>query len=213
MVINLENAKIGKSIVEKSNKIKNDDNIEFLSDVANNAILVSKEKSPKLVFFKWSKWEQIKDYFSVFGDPSSCCVWDRDELAAATFIFNPAHEFAFFWGSLANKQNKSNLTNVWRCKKERENKSLHPTVKPIEICENAIDAACVDNGLVLDFFGGSGSTMIACENLNNRSRLMELDEKYCDVIINRWQKYTGKKATLELTGQTYEELKQERENA
>lgn len=199
------------NIVLKRNKIKGDDDISFLFEVAANLSVFSKEKCPKIIFFKWSKWEQIKQMFSVFGEPSSCCVWDRDSIAAATFIFNPAHEFAFFWGSLAEKQNKSNLTNVWRCKKETENKKLHPTVKPIEIIENAIEAACKKNGLIIDFFLGSGSTLIACEKTNRKCYGMELDEHYCDVIIKRWEQYTGKKATLESTGQTYEELKAERD--
>jgi DNA modification methylase len=59
---------------------------------------------------------------------------------------------------------------------------------------------------VLDVFGGSGSTLIACEKTGRESRLMELDPKYCDVIVKRWQEFTGKQATLESTGQTYQEL-------
>ena len=66
--------------------------------------------------------------------------------------------------------------------------------------------------LVLDLFLGSGSTLIACEKTNRKCYGMELDEKYCDVIIKRFEQYTGKKATLESTGQTYEELKAERDN-
>lgn len=204
MEMNRKNMKKGKGpIVSKVNKIKNDSDISFLEEVAANSINFLKEKAPKLVFFKWSKWELIKKYFGVYGEPNSCCVWDKEKIAAATYIFNPVHEFAFFWGSLANKKNKSNLTNVWRCLKEKENKHLHPTVKPIEICENAIDAACENRGLVLDLFLGSGSTLIACEKTNRKCYGMELDEHYCDIIVERWQKYTGKQATLESTGKTY----------
>lgn len=64
---------------------------------------------------------------------------------------------------------------------------------------------------VLDLFGGSGSTLIACENKGKNAFIMELSEHYVDTIINRWQTYTGKKAVLEATGQTYEELKAERD--
>lgn len=180
----------------KRNTIKNDDDLSFLKDVAANIIIVCKERTPKIVFFKWSKWEEIKACFEVFGSPSSCCVWDRVRIATAQFIFNPVHEFAFFWGSLLEKQNTSNLTNVWRCKKELETKDLHPTVKPIEIIEGAIDAACVGHGLVIDLFGGSGSTLIACEKTNRKCFMMELDPHYCDVIVARWEKYTGQKAEL-----------------
>lgn len=65
---------------------------------------------------------------------------------------------------------------------------------------------------ILDSFGGSGTTIIAAEKNGRDAFLMELDPKYCDVIINRWQDFTGNTATLEATGQTYEELKQERDN-
>lgn len=196
----------------KTEKIKNDSDISFLADVCGNAILVSKEKTPKMVFFKWSHYGQVEDLFSGFGKPSSCCVWDRDEVAAAVFSFNPSHEFCFFWGSLVVKHNKSNLRNVWRCKKERGSKELHPTVKPVEIIADAIDVACVRYGVVVDFFGGSGSTLIACETIGRKANLMELDEKYVDVIINRWQDFTGKKAVHIESGKTYEELKTERDN-
>jgi DNA modification methylase len=198
---------------DASLKIKNDDNLDIMPEVAANLDIISKPKAPKIVFFKWKKWEEIKEHWGVFGEPSSCCVWDRAEMAAATFIFNPCHEFAFFWGSLAAKKNTSAMSNVWRCKKERENKTLHPTVKPIEICENAIDGACEKRGLVADAFLGSGSTLIACEKTNRKCYGMELDEKYCDVIVKRWEEYTGSKATLESSGQTYLELKEVRDGA
>lgn len=180
----------------KRGSIKNDKDIGFLRDVAANVSVVCKEKSPKIVFFKWSKWEEVMECFRSFGSPSACCVWDRVRIATAQFIFNPVHEFAFFWGSLLEKKNTSNLTNVWRCKKEVENRELHPTVKPIEIIENAINAACENRGLVLDVFGGSGSTLIACEKTNRKCFMMELDPHYVDVIVARWEKYTGKTAEL-----------------
>ena len=64
--------------------------------------------------------------------------------------------------------------------------------------------------VVVDVFGGSGSTLIACEKTARDCRMMELDPKYCDVIITRWQDFTGQQATLEATGQTFDELKGER---
>jgi DNA modification methylase len=72
----------------------------------------------------------------------------------------------------------------------------HPTKKPVELIENQVKISSTPNSVVLDFFGGSGSTMIACEKQSRKSRLMELDPKYCDVIVKRWEDFTGKKATL-----------------
>lgn len=83
----------------------------------------------------------------------------------------------------------------------------HPTQKPTELINYVIKPFLTDTSIILDPFLGSGSTIIAAEKVNKKCHGMELDEKYCDVIINRWQNYTGKKATLELSGQTYEELK------
>ena len=94
---------------------------------------------------------------------------------------------------------------------DKEKTGGHPTPKPVELIDNEILISSSVGGSVVDFFGGSGSTMISCEKNNRKSFLMEMDEKYCDVIINRWQNFTGKKATLESTKQTYEELKIERD--
>ena len=192
--------------VTNSATIKNDSDISYLSEVCANAVAVAKKDTPKMVFFKWSHYTEVETLFGGFGKPSSCCVWDRDEIAAAVFSFNPSHEFCFFWGSLRVKHNQSNLRNVWRCKKEKDSKSMHPTVKPVEIVSNAIDVACARNGFVLDFFGGSGSTLIACETIGRKSRLMELDPKYCDVIIKRWQDFTGEDAVMESTGDKFNDM-------
>ncbi len=72
----------------------------------------------------------------------------------------------------------------------------HPTKKPVELIENQIKISSTPSSVVLDFFGGSGSTMIACEKQGRKARLMELDPKYCDVIVKRWEDFTGKKAVL-----------------
>ena len=88
---------------------------------------------------------------------------------------------------------------VWELKKEQRN-DFHPTQKPIELPERAINNSSKKGQIILDLFGGSGSTLIACEKTGRVNRSMELDPKYCDVIVKRWQEFTGKKATLESTG-------------
>jgi DNA modification methylase len=85
---------------------------------------------------------------------------------------------------------------------ERGEARVHPTQKPVELAIWAFDY--FKNVVsVLDFFGGSGSALIACEKTNRKCYMMELSPVYCDVIINRWQQYTGKEAVLESTGETY----------
>jgi DNA modification methylase len=74
--------------------------------------------------------------------------------------------------------------------------SVHPTQKPLQVIEFSLDYITAGT-VVLDLFGGSGSTLIACEKTGRYARLMELDPRYCDVIVQRWQAFTGKLATLE----------------
>jgi DNA modification methylase len=103
------------------------------------------------------------------------------------------------------------LGTVLHVCQEQERSINHPAKFPVELPENYILALTFERGLVYEPFTGSGTTIIGAEKTNRKCYGMELDEKYCDVIIKRWEQYTGKKATLELTGQTYEELKVERD--
>lgn len=87
------------------------------------------------------------------------------------------------------------MTTVWRVEKPLKN-DVHPTMKPVGLCAKGIGNSSPRGGIVLDLFGGSGSTLIACEQLNRACYMMELDPKYCDVIVQRWENFTGKKAQL-----------------
>ena len=91
-----------------------------------------------------------------------------------------------------------NMNDVWHFNRtsesERKDTGGHATPKPIALCSRAIKSSSRENETILDVFGGSGSTLIACEQLNRKCYMMELDEKYCDVIITRWENLTGKKA-------------------
>ena len=91
--------------------------------------------------------------------------------------------------------NYSRCLQYDRVKKSEENGN-HPTPKPIELIANELKISSNKNSVVVDFFGGSGSTLIACEQLNRKCYMCELDPKYVDVIIERWEKLTGKKAIL-----------------
>lgn len=95
-----------------------------------------------------------------------------------------------------NFRGGDNRTTVWDYDKPRKC-DLHPTMKPVELVANAIKDGTQEGMIVLDAFGGSGTTLIACEQLNRRCRMMELDPHYCDVIIARWEKLTGKKAEIQ----------------
>jgi len=87
---------------------------------------------------------------------------------------------------------------VWQVSKDGASNYVHPTQKPIALAENAIYDFSGQNDKVMDLFGGSGSTLVACEKTGRACRTMELDPKYCDVIVKRWEEFTGKKALLEV---------------
>ena len=104
----------------------------------------------------------------------------------------------FYAGRAYFDNTHDNMNNVWHFSrpdsKEREATGGHATPKPIALCSRAIKSSSRENEIVLDLFGGSGSTLIACEQLKRKAYLMELEPKWCDVIIKRWESFTGKKA-------------------
>jgi DNA modification methylase len=102
--------------------------------------------------------------------------------------------------------------DVWFFDKPVRN-DLHPTMKPVALVERAIRNSSKTRDIVLDPFGGSGSTLIACEKAGRQARLLELDPKYVDTIILRWQKFSGSAATLDGDGRSYEEVAAGREAA
>ena len=97
--------------------------------------------------------------------------------------------------------------DVWQIKKPHKN-DLHPTMKPVELMERAVHNSSKTRDIVLDPFGGSGTTLIACEKSGRRARLIELDPKYVDVIVKRWQDFSGKQATRQSDGVAFNALAQ-----
>lgn len=95
-------------------------------------------------------------------------------------------------------------STIIHCEKPKRS-SDHPTMKPVELISKMLRNSTRDGDLVLDIFGGSGSTLIACETLGRQARLVELDPRFVDVIVQRWQEFTGKQAVLETTGQSFDE--------
>lgn len=126
-------------------------------------------------------------------------IWEKN---SATFSlgrldYDYQHEPIFYtWTkSHHNYRQGENRTTIWKYNKPRKC-DLHPTMKPVELVANAILDGTKTGDVVLDGFGGSGTTLIACEQTGRKARLMELDPKYVDVIIERWEKLTGKQAQL-----------------
>jgi DNA modification methylase len=102
---------------------------------------------------------------------------------------------------------KEVVSNFWQVSNTGAQAENHKACFPVELPIKGISIVANNSGIVFDPFGGSGTTAIACEKTNRHARLMELDPKYCDVIVNRWQDFTGKKATHESSGKTFNEMK------
>ncbi len=139
-------------------------------------------------------------------------------------FYRSHHELVFVWkvgtephlNTVELGKNGRYRTNVWNypgASKTGANSDLamHPTVKPVPMIMDAIKDTSKRGEIVLDAFGGSGSTLIAAEKTGRRARLIELEPKYCEVTIRRWEKLTGSEAVLESTGATFAETLAKRE--
>lgn len=125
---------------------------------------------------------------------SATIIWKKQQLVLSPAKYQRMYEPCFYgWFDKSSFNADRKQTEVWEIDRPHDSK-LHPTMKPIELCKMAIENSSLRGGIVLDLFGGSGSTLIACEDSNRRCRMVELDPKYVQVIIDRWEKHTGKKA-------------------
>ncbi|MGZ3770072.1 MAG: DNA modification methylase [Bdellovibrio sp.] len=137
-------------------------------------------------------------------------IWNKNiaQFGALSAQYKQKHEPCFYCfkkGCAPNWYGPTNEVAVWDVKRESKNE-FHPTQKPVELGERALNNSSKEKDIVLDLFGGSGSTLIAAEKTNRHARLMELDPIYCAVILDRWEKYTNKKAIRE-DGTLWEAIK------
>ncbi len=155
-------------------------------------------------FYIWYANGKAVETFSSFSRLSlevrAVLCWYKVKSGLGAFMsqYIPNYEpciYAFKEGCSPKWYGPTDEKTVWELKKESKNE-FHPTQKPIELPERAINNSSKVGNSVLDLFGGSGSTLIACEKTNRKCFMMELDPHYVDVIIARWEKYTGQKAEL-----------------
>ncbi len=204
----------GQGLKSNARQMIVNDDVDLYEDAVNIAAIVC--DGPVFMFYADTvPFGLYRGIEAVGGEVVALLIWKKTGgYGAMGASYKPNHEPCVIWkkkGARLNFVGATTENRVWEEKKEGGGNKLHPTQKPVSIPERAIRN---HNALtVLDLFGGSGSTLIACEKTARDCRMMELDPKYCDVIIKRWQDFTGEKATLEATGQTYEELKADREAA
>lgn len=195
----------GKIKSNGKKQIKNDaldyDNLyQFLYDVFVNIKISAKEKAAIYIFYAHSRSREFLNAFFDAGlKQRSIIIWHKTSGGFGDFMaqYMNAYEPCIYGsnGDSVNWYGPTNEKTVWDMDKEAKC-DLHPTMKPLELMGRAIKNSSKPNDLVLDLFGGSGSTMIACEQLGRRCFMCELDPHYCDVIIDRWEKFTGKTAKI-----------------
>ena len=154
-------------------------------------------------FYIFTSKNLVPRYFEIFKDfDFNILVWCKDNPTPLTnYTFLPDVEYLLYFSKKGKIWNNGLDTTIYKkyyngnkLEGRKEAGDVHPTVKPQKIIQDKIQISSSINGVVLDIFGGSGSTLIACEQLNRKCYTMELDEKYCDVILQRWENLTGKKA-------------------
>jgi len=174
---------------KKFNILKNDNII--LKGWIENAILFS----DGWILFCTS-WKILKEWMEVgkqIGDLTNMIIWDKGGGGIGDLQHSLLTDYEIILAyNRGNKIYGKRIGSVWDIGKDNPNTYEHPTQKPIELSALAIKT--FSKGGIADFFGGSGSTLIACEQLNRKCYMMEIDPIYCDVIIKRWEQYTNKKA-------------------
>jgi DNA modification methylase len=168
-------------------------------------------------FYIWGGYANLANYPSALAESglyfSQAIVWDKGHPVLTRKDFMGAFEIAFYgWkeGAAHTFLGPNNATDLWDVKKLNHTKMVHLTEKPVELAARAMQYSSRPGEHVLDLFGGSGSTLIAAEQTGRKAFLMELDALYADVIVDRWQKLTGKEAVLEGTQKTFAQVREER---
>lgn len=199
-------------------KIKNDSMADdrfrqFLRDACVTADTVMK---PGAVFYIWHADSEGYNFRGACHDANwkvrQCLIWKKSTMVMGRQDYQWKHEPCLYgWkdgaGHLWAADRKQ--TTILEFDKPSRN-GEHPTMKPVALFEYQMLNNTKGGDIILDSFGGSGTTLLAAEKNGRHSRLMELDPKYCDVIIKRWQDFTGQKAILESTGRTFEEMASDR---
>jgi DNA modification methylase len=158
-----------------------------------------KEQCNGFVFIctTWKVLDKWLPLFNKYFDLSNMIIWDK----GGGGIGDLEHTFLTDYEIILCSHNSAKITgkrigSVWNIPKDNANDYVHATQKPIKLSATAIENTTNESDIILDVFGGSGSTLIACEQLDRTCYMMELDPKYCDVIIKRWETLTGEKAVL-----------------
>ena len=189
--------------------LKND----FVSDDEFGRLLrgwfgnVARVLLPGRAFYVWGGYSNVGNYPRALAEAglyySQAIIWDKQHPVLTRKDYMGAHEWCFYgWRKGAAHQffGPNNATDLWSIKKVSPQGMIHLTEKPVELAARALRYSSRPGESVLDLFGGSGSTLIAAEQTGRRAYLMEIDPLYCDVIVQRWQQFTGRPAQRRCAG-------------
>jgi DNA modification methylase len=193
----------GHKLRAKDRPLAND----FVSDEEFGRLLtawfgnLARVLQPGRAFYIWGGYSNCGNYPPALKASglyfSQAIIWDKEHPVLTRKDFMGAHEWCFYgWREGAAHQffGPNNATDLWAVKKVSPQSMIHLTEKPVELAGRALQYSSQPGENVMDLFGGSGSTLIAAEQAGRRAFLMELDALYCDVIVQRYEQFTGKKA-------------------
>ena len=167
----------------------------LLTAMCANYFLATKDDAALYICLDWRRSHELVPHLKNHFKFSNLIIWDKVVHGLGS-DYKYTHEFIHVCKKgkpeLDTHQGDKEYSDVWHIQRKMGKDEDHATKKPIELVERAIRHASKKGQTVLDLFGGSGSTLIACEQTKRQCYMMELDPKYIDVILNRWSKLTGK---------------------
>jgi DNA modification methylase len=199
---NVDYGNTAKDKLRGTNRTIMNDNLgdgfeRFLYDACVNMLTVC--KGALYVCMSSSELHTLqKAFIEAGGKWSTFVIWAKNTFTLGRADYQRQYEPILYGWKQGNDHywcGARDQGDVWFVNKPVRNE-LHPTMKPVELVERAVNNSSKSRDIVLDCFGGSGTTLIACEKLNRQCRMIELDPKYVDVIVKRWEEFTGKKAEL-----------------
>ena len=183
-------------LIIQNDKMSDKDFLQFLNSFFDCALLEMKDGSPIYVFCPLEDGSFLNSFLNSGIKLQSILIWLKNSIVMGRKDYHYKHEpILYGWkkGATHKWYGEHNKSTIIECNKPPRN-SEHPTMKPLELLETLLLNSSKREDLVLDVFLGSGTTLIASEKLNRKCYGMELDPHYCDVIVKRWEEYTGKKA-------------------
>lgn len=202
----------------KPRKIKND-NLggefkQFLTDACTEMVKVCKG-----ALYICMSSSELHTLFAAFNDAggkwSTFIIWGKNHFTMGRADYQRQYEPILYGWPDGNKHfwcGDRSQSDLWHYDKPKTN-DLHPTMKPVELVCRAVENSSKTKDIVLDSFGGSGTTLIACEKLKRQARLIELDPIFCDVIVKRWEEFTGNNAKLAGEKKTFSQIAAKRQEA